>query len=172
MKWNAIFILLSVFALAPVAAGQAKKVDDRALPNQLSETEVQTILKENNPKSHVEAALKLSDTRLAKALKDTEAHQYKAAVDDVDVYASLVIYADGYARKLPAAQIKDRNTCLKKIEQAIFKQSRNLDLVMREVPFDFRETVEGKINELKKVRLRALDDAIGGGKIINSSNDK
>ncbi len=172
MKWNAIFILLSVFALAPVAAGQAKNVDDRALPNQLSETEVQTILKESNPKSHVEAALKLSDAHLAKAVKSTEAHQYKAAMDDVDVYASLVIYADGYTRKLPAAQIKDRNTCLKKIEQAIFKQSRNLDLVLREAPFDFREPVESKINELKKIRLRALDDSIGGGKIINSSNEK
>ncbi|MEO6724708.1 MAG: hypothetical protein ABIP14_05350 [Blastocatellia bacterium] len=171
MKWNAIFILLMTLALTPIAAGQVK-VDDRALPIQLSETEVQTILKENNPKSHVEAALKLSDNHLAKALKSAEAHQYKAAVDDVDVYASLVIYADGYTRKLPAAQIKDRNTCLKKIEQAIFKQSRNLDLVMREVPFDFREPVEGKINELRKVRLRALDDAIGGGKIINSSNEK
>ncbi|MDQ3010771.1 MAG: hypothetical protein M3X11_08735, partial [Acidobacteriota bacterium] len=123
MKCNAIFILLMTFALAPIAPGQVK-VDDRALPNQLSEAEVQTILKENNPKSHVEAALKLSDAHLARALKDTEAHQYKAAVDNVDVYASLVVYADGYTRKLPAAQIKDRNTCLKKIEQAIFKQSR------------------------------------------------
>jgi len=172
MKWNAIFILIMAFALASNAASQAKKADDRALPDQLRETEVQIILKETNPKSHVEAALKVSDARMATALKSAGASQYKAAIEDVDVYASLIIYADGYTRKLPDAQVKERNNCLKKIEQAIFKQSRNLDLVLREVPFDFREPVEDKIAQLKKIRLRALDDAIGGGKIINSSNQK
>jgi uncharacterized hydantoinase/oxoprolinase family protein len=172
MKWNAIFILIMAFALASNVAGQTKKVDDRALPDQLRETEVQNILKETNPKSHVEAALKVSDARLATALKSAQANQYKAAVEDVDVYASLIIYADGYTRKLPDAQVKDRNNCLKKIEQAIFKQTHNLNAVMREMPFDLREPVEGKINDLKKIRLRALNDAIGGGKIINSSNQK
>jgi len=172
MLCKTLFILLTVFTLAPMAASQVKKADDRALPNQLSETEIQAILKETNPKSHVEAALKISDAHLASALKSVEAHQYKTAVDNVDVYASLIVYADGYARKLPAAQSKDRTNCLKKIEQAIFKQSRNLDFVAREVPFDLREPIEGRINEVKKIRLRALDDAVGGGKIINSSNEK
>jgi len=171
MRWNATFPFLAVLALAAVAAGQAKKVDDRALPDQLREAEVQTILKEHSPKSHVEAALKVSDARLATALKSVEAHQYKAAVEDVDVYASLVLYADTYARKLPATQLKERNTCLKKIEQAIFKQSHALETIVQEVPFDVRDPVEGKINDVKKVRLRALDDALGGGKIVNSSNE-
>ena len=172
MKWNAIFIVLTAFALASIVAGQAQKVDDRALPSQLSENEVQAILKETNPRSHVEVSLKSADARLAKAIKSAEAHEYKAAVEDVDLYASLVIYADGYTRKLPDSQNKDRSNCLKKIEQAIFKQSRNLEAVMREVPLDLREPVEDKISHVKKIRLRALDDAIGGGKIINSSNQK
>lgn len=159
-------------ALAATAVSQTKKVNDRALPDQLSEAEVQTILKESNPKSHVEVALKVSDAHLATALKSVESHQYKIAVEDVDIYASLVIYADNYARKLPATQIKERNTCLKKIEQAIFKQSHNLETIVQGVPFDLRELVEDKINDVKKVRLRALDDALGGGKIINSSNEK
>ncbi len=172
MLCKTLFILLTVFTLAPMAAGQMKKADDRALPDQLSETEVQAIQKETNPKSHVEAALKCADARLASALKIVGGHQYKSAVENVDVYASLLIYADADARKLPAAQLKDRNHCLKKIEQAIFKQSRNLDFVAREVPFELREQIEGRINEVKKIRLRALDDALGGGKIINSSNEK
>ncbi len=171
MRRNAISILLTALSLAAVAAAQAKKVDDRALPDQLHENEAQTILKETSPKSHVEAALKVSDARLATALKSVEAQQYKTAVEDVDVYASLVIYADSYTRKLPAAQLKDRNACLKKIEQAIFKQSHNLDAIVREIPFELRESVEGKVNDVKKIRLRALDDALGGGKIINSSNE-
>ena len=172
MRCSLLFILLTVFLLTPLASGQAKKADDRALPQQLSETEVQSILKETNPKSHVEAALKVSNARLATALRISGGHQYKAVVENVDVYTSLIIYADAYTRKLPPAQNKDRSVCLKKIEQTIFKQSRNLEAIAREVPFDFRESIEDKINEVKKIRLRALDDAIGGGKIINSSNEK
>lgn len=172
MRWNAIFILLVFLALATFAAGQAKKVDDRALPQQLSESEVQTILKQTNPKSHVETALKVSDLRLASALKNVQANEFKAAIQDVDVFADLVIYADGYTRKLPDAQFKDRNNCLKKIEQTIFKQTRNLEFISREIPFETREPVEEKINQVKKIRLRAINDLLGGGKTIHTSNEK
>jgi uncharacterized hydantoinase/oxoprolinase family protein len=172
MRWKAIFILLAVLTFATFAAGQAKKVDDRALPRQLSETEVQAILKHTNPKSHVEAALKVSDARLANALKSAQVNEFKAAVQDVDVFADLVIYADDYTRKIPDAQHKDRNHCLKKIEQTIFKQTRNLEFIAREVPFETREPVEEKINQVKKIRLRAVNDLLGGGKTIKTSDEK
>lgn len=154
------------------SAGQTKKTDDRALPRQLSEAEVQAILKQTNPKSHVETALKVSDARLAGAMKSVQAGEYKAAVQDVDVFADLVIYADDYTRKLPDAQLKDRNHCLKKIEQSIFKQTRNLEFISREVPFDEREPVEEKINQVKKIRLQAVNDLLGGGKTIKISDEK
>lgn len=172
MKWKAFFILLAAFTLATFAAGQAKKVDDRSLPQQLSETEVQTILKQTNPKSHVDAALKVSDARLANAMKSAQANEFKAAIQDVDVFADLVIYADDYTRKLPETQSKDRNTCLKKIEQTIFKQTRNMEFLAREVPFDDRGPVEEKISQVKKIRLRAVNDLLGGGKTIHTSNEK
>ncbi|HMV50160.1 MAG TPA: hypothetical protein PKD31_20635, partial [Blastocatellia bacterium] len=73
MRWKAISILLVVLALATLSAGQTKKADDRALPRQLSEAEVQAIIKQTNPKSHVEAALKVSDARLASAMKNAQA---------------------------------------------------------------------------------------------------
>lgn len=167
-----VFILPLAIALSVIASGQAKLAEDSGLPKQLSETEVQRIIKHNNPKSHVEAALKISDARLAQAVSQTQANQYQTAVEEVDVYASLIIYANDYTRKLPEDRIKDRNKCLKKIEQAIFKQSRNLEFINREIPFTYRESVEDKINEVKKIRVRAIDDMLGGGKSINSSNKK
>ncbi|MGH9802021.1 MAG: hypothetical protein ACRD82_16790 [Blastocatellia bacterium] len=172
MQSKTIFILLTVFALASFAIGQTKKADDRALPKQLNENEVQSIIKQTEPKSHVEATLKVSDARMADAVKSAQAGQYQTAIRDVDVYASLIFYADDYTRKIPDAQSKDRNNCLKKIEQAIFKQTRNLDSVSRDLPFDYREPVTEKISQLKKVRLRALNDLLGGGKFINSSNEQ
>lgn len=172
MQYKTIFILLMVFALVSLAIGQAKKADDRALPKQLSENEVQTILKQIEPKSHVDATLKVSDARITSALKNVQDGQFQTAVEDTDVYASLIIYADNYTRKMPDSQSKDRLNCLKKIEQAIFKQSRNLDAVNRGIPFDYREPLADKINQVKKIRLRALDDFLGGGKFIHSSSNE
>jgi uncharacterized hydantoinase/oxoprolinase family protein len=172
MQSKTIFIALLVFGLVSLAIGQDKKPDDRALPKQLSENEVQSIIKQTNPKSHVETTLKISDVRLANAMKNIQANEFEIAIADVDLYASLVIYANDYTRKLPDSQVKDRNHCLKKIEQAIFKQIRNLDTVNRDVPLLARESVIGKINEVKKIRLRALDDVLGGGKFINSTSNE
>ena len=175
MQSKTIFILLTVFALASFAyftEGQTKKADDRALPKQLSENEVQNIIKQTEPKSHVEVTLKVSDARVVSAIKNVQAGQYQTAVEDVDVYASLIVYANDYTRKLPDAQSKDRSNCLKKIEQAIFKQLRNLDTVSRDMPFDYREPVMEKISQVKKIRLRAVDDLLGGGKFIHSSNEQ
>jgi hypothetical protein len=171
MIWKTIFILSLSFTAFDSRSPQLKThgadhADD--LPRELTESETQKILRENGPKPRVETALKISDMRLASALKFAEESQYKSAAQDVDTYAALIVYADAYTRKLPAAQIKDRNHCLKKIEQAIFKQTRTVDAVLRQFPVDYREEMGPKIDELKKIRLRAVDDLLGGGKVIKS----
>src|SRR5215510_13542293 len=137
MMWKPILILsLSLIAFNPQTP-HLKMPGERqpeALPHDLTETETQKILREDSPRPRVDATLKISDTRLASALKFIEENKYKSAAQDVDVYAALIVYADAYTRKLPPSQIKDRNDCLKKIEQAIFKQSRTVDAVLRQVP--------------------------------------
>ena len=166
MLWKPILILLLAVAVAP-----EQRSDEHGLPDQLSQAETQMISKEDNPKPHVEAALRVSDARLLNALKHTQASQHQTAVQEVDVYAALILYADAYTRKLPGQQLKDRNHCLKKIEQAIFKQARNLETIERELPYEFRDSALIKIGEVKKVRLRALNDLLGDGKFMNSSNE-
>lgn len=166
MLWRPIFILLLLTLALP-----QQRSDERRLPEQLSETETQLILKERNPKPHVEAALRISDARLLSAVKYTEASQFQTAVQEIDVYAALIFYADAYTRRLSGQQHKDRSHCLKKLEQAVFKQTRNLDAIERELPYEFRDSALIKISEVKKVRLRALNDLLGDGKIMNSSNE-
>jgi len=92
-------------------------------------------------------------------------------VQDVDVYAALIVYADAYSRKLPESQTKDRNSCLKKIEQSVFKQSRTVDALLRQFPVDYREGMEPKIDQVKQTRIRAVNDLLGGGKIIKTSDE-
>ena len=172
MMWKTILILSLSFIAPNSQAPQLKPSGERqadALPRDLTETETQKILKEDGPRLRVDATLKVSDLRLASALKFVEESQYKSAAQDVDVYAALIVYADAYARKLPAPQIKDRNNCLKKIEQAIFKQTRTVDAMLRQFPVDYREGVAPKIDQVKQIRLRAVNDLLGGGNMIKTS---
>jgi len=174
MLWKPILILLLSIVTFDPQTPQLKMPGERqpdALPRELSEAETQKILRENNPKPRVDVTLKVSDTRLASALKFVEENQYKSAAQDVDVYAALIVYADAYTRKLAPSQIKDRNDCLKKIEQSIFKHSRTVDAVLREFPADYREGAEPKIDQVKKIRLRALNDLLGDGRMIKTSDE-
>jgi len=172
MMWKLILILSLSSITFDTQSPHLKMPGERqsdALPRELSETETQKILREDSPKPHVDATLKISDTRLASALKFAEESQFKSAAQDVDVYAALIVYADAYTRKLPASQIKDRSACLKKIEQAIFKQTRTVDSVLRLFPVDTREGMEPKVDQVKQIRIRAVNDLLGGGKIIKTS---
>jgi hypothetical protein len=140
------------------------------LPGMLSEMEKQSILKEQDPKPHVESALKVAEARIKNAFQLAQENQIREAAQDLYAYLALIVYADTYARKALASKNKDRNQCLKKIEQAIFKQSRNMESVTRAMPLESREAVEPQIGEVKKIRLRAINDLLGGGQVINSSN--
>jgi hypothetical protein len=164
-------IFITLLTIAPMIS-VFHQVRDRPLPEELSESESQSIMKAEKPKARVEATLKVSDARIDSAYKMIQENQFEAAAQDMDVYTALIRYADDYTRKLPGSQIKDRNHCLKKIEQAIFKQMRTLDLIARGISHDYREPTERGIDEVKKIRLRAINDLLGGGNMINSSNDQ
>jgi hypothetical protein len=175
MLWKPAFIFFAMLgALAPqtpqLRTPAERQNDPASLPLELTESETQTIRRENSPKSHVDATLRVSDARINSALRSVQEEQYQAAAADVHVYTALIVYADAYSRKLPA-QSKDRNPCLKKLEQAIFRQTRPLDAVMRDLPLRYREQAEEKISEVKKIRTRAINDLLGGGAVLNSSNE-
>jgi hypothetical protein len=146
----------------PSTAGQ--------LPGMLSEIEKQSILRERDPKPHVESALKVAEARIKSAFQLAQENQLRAAAQDLDAFLGLIVYTDTYARNALASKNKDRNHCLKRIEQAVFKQSRNLESITRELPLESREAVESQIDEVKKIRLRAINDLLGRGQVINSSN--
>ena len=175
MLWKPILILSLSFITFELQTPQLKTPGERlsgSLPQELTESETQTILRERSPKPHIEATLKISDARLASAFDLVEKNQYKSAAQDVDTYAALIVYADAYTRKLPNSQSKDRQSCLKKIEQVVFKQSRTVDVVLREFPYDYREPASTKIEQVKKIRLRALNDLLGDGKMIKTSDNE
>ena len=166
MASKPIFVLL----VGLVLGCAQQPANDPALPALLSETEKQIILQERNPKPHVEAALKVAETRIKNAFRLAQEDQLRISAQELDAFLALIIYADTYTRKSFATRSKDRNHCLKQIEQMIFKQSRSLESVTRALPLESREAVETQIGEVKKIRLRAINDLLGDGQVINSPN--
>jgi|KBSSwiStaDraftv2_1062776.scaffolds.fasta_scaffold2300704_1 hypothetical protein len=141
------------------------------LPTELNEEESQQISREGKAKSHVEAAFRVSIARLTQALEFARGSQYRESAQNLDLYAELVVYADSYARRTTADRSKERLSCLKAIEQQIFKQNMTLDSVVKELPDSFHDTGERVTATVKRIRLRAVDDLLGGGGFLKSSND-
>lgn len=160
-------MLLLVF---PAGQVHSRQPVDQSLPEDLNESEIRSITKQRNPKSHVDAAIKISRQRIDLAYQMIGAENFQAAALNLDTYTALIRYADDYARRLPDNRIKDRNSCLKKIEQAIFKNTRTVDAVMRGLPYSYREKTENSVEEIKKIRLRAINDLLGGGKAFDTDN--
>lgn len=159
-----VVILISMLLLAPVTV--RPQSDAPKLPEALSEAESRLILKEQGVKAHIVAALKLAEVKLAEANNIVQAGGYELAVKNLHLFAALVAYGDAYTRRLPATEHKERNKCLKLIEQFIFKQQRPVEIVRRDLPFNYREETNALVETLKRIRLRALDDVLGGGKMI------
>lgn len=147
-------------------AGAGPQTEVVNLPDGLSETESRAILKERGPKSHVKAVAQVAGQRLVAASKLAEAGQFADALKSIVLYEALYQYADDFARSLPAKEVKERNKCLKELEQAIFKQHRPLESIRRELPFNYREQTDPLVESLKQLRLHALNDVLGGGTII------
>jgi hypothetical protein len=161
---SSFIISLALACAVSALAGQQGELPK--LPDNLTEAESRSILKEHGGKPHVEAALKVSEARLQNALKLAEAGQSEDALRDLNVHVALFGYADAYARQLPPTEQKERNKCLKEIEQAVFKQQRPFEAARRELPFNYREQTDELVETLKRIRLRALNDLLGGGTII------
>ena len=160
---------VSFLILVLLVGGAPAQRQGAGLPDALNEDEVQLILREQKPKSHVEATFKVSDVRLTTALNLARDSQYRESAQNLDLYVGLVQYADTYARRATQQGSKDRGSVLKVIEQRIFRQMQSLDSVVKELPFDYREQGDKAIREVKLIRTRALDDHLGGGGFLKSA---
>lgn len=165
-RLRTVSFLLVLFAFELAIAQQ---ISGR-LPEELNEDETQLILKERKPKSHVEATFNVSDARLDQALKLARGSQYPESAQNFGLYAELLSYADSYTRRATADGSKERNQCLKMIEQRIFKKSQTLDAVARELPYTYRETSDRVVSTARNIRIRALDELLGGSSVLKSAN--
>ena len=146
--------------------------DGPPLPASLTDQESAAIRRERGMKSRVEVALKLAEARLGSGLPLTQQSQYQLATQQLIVYTALITVADQAARAVPAARLKDRDQSLKRIEQAIFRQNPRLEAIIRELPFDYREASTPLVEQVRKIRLQAINDLLGGGSAIRVPEER
>jgi hypothetical protein len=136
------------------------------LPDGLSEAEIRIVERATAPRAHVEALLKISTQRMDGALPLARQNRNQEACDQLTLFVSLIRYTDQYTRVLPAGRRKDRDHNLKRIEQAIFRQLKQLDILLSELPYQLREESLPGVEEVRRIRLRAINDLLGGGRAI------
>ena len=135
-------------------------------PGGLTAIESAELTRQKSPKGRVDAALKLAVLRVGRALNLSQQSQFQGAKEELELFANLVIYADGITRAIPVEKRNDRDNCLKKIEQTIFRQSPRFESIIREFPLEYREASAPFTERVKRVRLQAINDLLGGGAAI------
>jgi hypothetical protein len=159
-----VFLLLLCATGWSLAGGQAPPL---TWPTGLSEKEIATLQRATSPRAHVEAVLKISAQRMSEALSLARVNRYQEAREQLSLFVSLIGYADQYTRALPPARRKDRDQNLKRLEQAIFRQNNPLDTLLSDFPYQLREESQPGVDQVRRIRLRAINDLLGGGRAIN-----
>jgi hypothetical protein len=136
------------------------------LPAGLSVTESTEITRQKSPKGRVDAALKLAGLRVGNALMLSQQSQYQGVTQHLETFANLVGYADDITRSIPVEKRNDRESCLKKIEQTIFRQTPRFESIIRDLPLEYREASAPFAERVRRVRLQAINDLLGGGAAI------
>jgi hypothetical protein len=158
-----VALLLICAAASGRAGGQESTL---SWPTGLTDKEVATLQRASAPRAHVEAVLKISALRMEAALSLARQNRYPEAQEQLSLFISLVEYADRHTRALPPTRRKDRDHNLKRLEQAIFRQNNPLDTLLAELPYQLREESQPAVNTVRRIRLQAINDLLGGGRAI------
>lgn len=158
-----VMLIRMDLALLPLPPWQERQPDP---PASLTAAESAEITRQKSPKGRVEAALKVAGLRVGQALLLSQRSEYPAATQQLETFASLIGYADGVTRAIPVEKRNDRENCLKKIEQTIFRQLPRVESIIRDLPLESREASAPFAEQVKRVRLQAINDLLGGGAAI------
>lgn len=159
--------------LCAVGAGRAGWQEaPLSWPTGLTEKEVATLQRATAPRAHVQAVLKISAQRVDGALSLARQNRSLEAKEQLSLFVSLIDYADRYTRALPSTRRKDRDHNLKRLEQAIFRQNNPLEALLAELPYELREESQPGVDTVRRIRLRAINDLLGGGRAITPPEER
>ncbi len=129
------------------------------LPEDLTDMERATIRKENDPRDHVEACMKVGGIRLSIA-QDATLHQSFDQADQMMVaYDKLILYTNQYAR---IAQVKDkrRDQMFRTFETTLRRQMGTLESISRLTPGE--RPAHAALQHAREIRRQLLNTVFGG----------
>ncbi|MCS7078537.1 MAG: hypothetical protein NZ585_00600 [Chloracidobacterium sp.] len=130
-----------------------------ALPAGLSEAEQQALQKATDPKSHLEACLKISAARLTTAAEAVKRANFDAAAQSLRVYTGLINYTHSYTQQ--TAKEKTRRQMLRKLETTLRQQLPLLEWLVNSLP-DYQEgCARQALNRAKTIRRESLNAFFG-----------
>ncbi|MEW6128807.1 MAG: hypothetical protein AB1757_17350 [Acidobacteriota bacterium] len=168
LKFLAIKILL--LALVSVIFGlpaQAQDeppipVDPTPLAQLLAPAEKTMIDKENSAKKLVEIYLKISDAHLNLAYNAVMGEKYEDSLRELDIYNKAL----DAAKERAFSQSGEKRKLAKKVEQAILKQLRTLDLIERYSTREILPFSQVAVKHAKQIRADALNASFDAGEVI------
>lgn len=169
-----IRVVCSILLLAAISYAQERleppplPVDPTPLAKLISANELASLESaRSKPKNLVEAYLKLASAHLDAAYKAIKNNDHQTAERELDIYNKALEEAAGVA----FSQQKDRRNLAKKIEQALYKQIKTLELVERLFPAERIGFAEAAHIGAKQLRVKALNEAFGSGEVLQDPTE-
>lgn len=131
------------------------------VPGSLTDTERQTILKENDAKDRVEVCMKISANRLTLVVEAMKREEFESAAKAIGVYESLLCYTNTFATTAEVKS-KKRDNLYRIIETGLRKQMPSLEWVSREMPECHEHCACRALSRAKEIRRVALNAMFGG----------
>lgn len=153
--WAGLTGVAATAAPDPAITGQP------VVPASLTDTERQTILKENDAKDRVEVCMKLSANRLTLVVEAVKREDFENAAKAIGVYESLLCYTNTFATTIEIKS-KKRDNLYRIIETGLRKQMPSLEWVSREMPECHEQCACRALSRAKEIRRVALNAMFGG----------
>jgi hypothetical protein len=156
-----VLLWVGLAGVAANAAPDSSLTGQPEVPTALSETERQTILKENDAKDRVEVCMKISANRLTLVVEAVKREDFENAAKTIKVYESLLCYTNTFATTT-GIKPKKRDNLYRIIETGLRKQMPSLEWVSREMPECHEQCACRALNRAKEIRRGALNAMFGG----------
>lgn len=140
-------------------AKAAGDVPCAGLPSGLTETEKTDLLKENDPKDHVEKCMKIAGLRLVHARAALNGENYAEVDQSLTIYNRLVCYAHSYTRGA-VQNPKKRDKIYRIMETTMRRQLPVFELITRDCPERSEHAL--MLVGLQGIRKQLLNSVFGG----------
>lgn len=143
-------------------------IDSTPLNELLTDTERASLAAaKNDHKKLIETYLNIAEAHLNSALGHAKNDNSPAAVTELDIYNKAIAEAG----KVTFERKENQRKHSKKLEQALYKQIKTLEVIERRFPVERQPFAEDALKRAKYLRVQALNTTFAGGEILKEPDE-